>query len=67
MLRLTETIREQLTTLVAFPIITVLFKLLNIYGNLATKSQFLQNPYQEVYWMEEVSAGPFGEFVLSPV
>jgi len=38
---LKETIRKQLTTFAAFLIIPVLFKLLTIYGNLVTKSQFL--------------------------
>jgi len=46
---LKETTGKQVTTLVAFLIIPVLCKLLNIYGNLVTKSQFLQNPRQEVY------------------
>lgn len=45
---LKETITKQVTTLAAILIIPVLFKLLNIYGNLVTKSQFLQNPRQEV-------------------
>jgi hypothetical protein len=62
-----ETIRKQVTTLAAFQIISVLFELLNIYGNLATKSQFLQNPCQDVYWTGELSAGSLGEFVLSKV
>jgi len=46
---LKETIGKQVTTLVAFLFIPVLFKLLNNYGNFVTKSQFLQNPRQEVY------------------
>jgi hypothetical protein len=63
---LKEAIRKQVTTLAAFMITPVLFELLNIYGNLVTNSQFLQNPCQEVYLTGEVTARPVYEFVLSP-
>jgi len=63
---LKETLRKQVTTLAAFLIIPEMFQLLNIYGNIVTKSQFLQNHRQEVYLTTVFSARPVREFVLSP-